>query len=199
MNSCNKPEPELVLETWGNAGKQRYSSFAHLNLPAVNPLFIQEIYSAHLVCANPWGQELLCWEQDWQVPMCRGKKLSRSSHNQMCDWLGRHMEISERSAGTWPALRLSAGFSRDLKLMCIWRSMLKIRQPQSLLPQKQSFIFMLLGLHVDWSLTIRSCAWLGGFGLGCGLGSGLLLCFFFWTPGWMGVHSQGSLRQYEIC
>lgn len=64
MNSCNKPEPELVLETWGNAGKQRYSSFAHLNLPTVNPLFIQELYSAHLVCVNPWGQELLCWEQD---------------------------------------------------------------------------------------------------------------------------------------
>ena len=33
MDSRNKPEPELVLETWGNAGKQRYSSFAHLNLP----------------------------------------------------------------------------------------------------------------------------------------------------------------------
>ena len=58
--------------------------------------------------------------------------------------------------------------------MCIWRSMLKIRQPQSLLPQKQAFIFTLLGLHVDCSLTIKSWAWLDGFGPDCGLGSGLL-------------------------
>ena len=63
--------------------------------------------------------------------------------------------------------------------MCIWRSMLKIRQPQSLLPQKQAFIFTLLGLHVDCSLTIQSWAWLDGFGLDCGLGSGLLYVFPF--------------------
>ena len=36
---------------------------------------------------------------------------------------------------------------------------------------------MLLGLHVDCSLTLRSWAWLGGFGPGCGLGWGLLYVF----------------------
>lgn len=83
MNSCNKPEPELVLETWGNAGKQRYSSFVHLNLPTVNPLFIQELYSAHLVCVNPWGQERLLGAR-LTGPLCAGERNSAEALTIKC-------------------------------------------------------------------------------------------------------------------
>lgn len=200
MKSYNKSEPELFLETWGNAEIFHPCPLIHLSAhSSVNPLFIWVLSSAHLLCGSPWARSWFAGSKT-DRSLCTGERKSVEALSIKCvTQIGQTHGNSRKASGDLTSSGGVVGWFRDFRrrpeadvhpkenakdLLSAAIMLCRKTTPISVAMATSIYFHTPGAAVVDCRLTNRSWAWLGGFGLGSGLGSGLLYICSFWSPGW---------------